>query len=327
MGEIRIGVSACLLGEQVRHDGGHRRNAFLLEELAQHVRFVPVCPEVGIGLGVPRDTIRLVRREGEIRLIGAGGADHTESMRRWAGATVADLQRLELSGFVVKKGSPSCGLERVKVWDDAAQGPSRDGRGVFAGVLAQTLPGLAIEEDGRLNDPGLREHFVDRVFGHARVRDFFSRSWTPEGLVRFHAVEKAALLAHDPESASRLGRLVAAQRELAPDELARRYRELHAEAFGRRATPGRQANALMHLAGHLKNSLGPADRQELRDAIEEYRAGLVPVAVPLVLLSRHLRAAGTDWARSQTYMRPYPKRLGLRGLIARTPTAARRRPR
>ena len=148
MGEIRIGVSACLLGEQVRHDGGHRRNAFLLEELAQHVRFVPVCPEVGIGLGVPRDTIRLVRREGEIRLIGAGGADHTESMRRWAGATVADLQRLELSGFVVKKGSPSCGLERVKVWDDAAQGPSRDGRGVFAGVLAQTLPGLAIEEDG-----------------------------------------------------------------------------------------------------------------------------------------------------------------------------------
>jgi len=305
------------MGEQVRYDGGHKRNAFLLEELGRYVRFVPVCPEVGIGLGVPRQTLRLVRRVGEPRLIAAGGADHTEPMLRWAFATAARLRELDLSGFVLKKGSPSCGLERVKVWDEASERPSPTGRGVFAAALVRALPEIAIEEEGRLNDPGLREHFVDRVFGHARVRDFFSRPWTAAELVRFHAAEKMAVLAHHPEGARRLGRLVAAQRELPGDEMARRYRAAHAEAFARRAAPGRQANALMHLAGHLKTSLGSADRRELREAIEEYRAGLVPVAVPLALLSRHLREEGADWARSQAYLRPYPKELGLRGKIGR----------
>ncbi len=315
MGEILIGVSACLLGEQVRYDGGHKRNVFLLEELARHVRFVPVCPEVGIGLGVPREPIRLVRREGEERLVGESGADHTHAMRAWAAATATDLRERDLSGFVLKKGSPSCGLERVKVWHERSERPSPEGRGMFARVLADELPGLALEEEGRLNDAGLREHFVDRVFGHARVRDFFAADWSADDLVRFHAAEKVAVLAHDPEIARELGRLVAAQRELAPEALAVRYRELHAVAFARRATPGRQANALMHLAGHLKDTLGSDDRRELRDAIEDYRAGLVPVAVPLALLSRHLRATEADWARSQSYLEPYPKELGLRGRI------------
>lgn len=279
MSEIRIGVSACLLGEQVRYDGGHKRNPFLLAELARHVSFVPLCPEVGIGLGVPRD--------------------------------------LDLSGFVLKKGSPSCGLERVKVWDGASGAPSPEGRGIFTQALAEALPGLPLEEEGRLNDPALREHFVDRVFGHARVRDFFSTSWSAGDLVGFHSAEKVAVMAHAPELARELGRVVADQGERKPGELAHRYRELHARAFARRATPGRQANAMMHLAGHLKASLGSADRRELRDAIEDYREGLVPVAVPLALLGRHLRAARAEWARSQSYMAPYPKQLGLRGVIAK----------
>jgi uncharacterized protein YbbK (DUF523 family)/uncharacterized protein YbgA (DUF1722 family) len=323
MSEILIGVSACLLGEQVRHDGGHKRNAFLLAELAPHVRFVPVCPEVGIGLGVPRESIRLVRREDRVRLVGSAGVDHTDAMRRWADAITGELRERDLSGFVLKKGSPSCGLARVRVWDEDLQRPSRPGRGVFAQALVEAMPALAIEEEGRLNDPGLREHLVDRVFGHARVRDFFAGRWTAESLVRFHSAEKAAVLAHDVEAARRLGRLVAGNRRLQPEQLARSYRELHGAAFGKPATPGRQANALMHLAGHLKGGLGSRDRQELREAIEDYRVGLVPVAVPLALLSRHLRAAGTEWARSQTYLRPYPKELGLRGLISK-PRGGRR---
>jgi uncharacterized protein YbbK (DUF523 family) len=191
MREILIGVSACLLGEQVRHDGGHRRNGFLLEELAPHVRFVPVCPEVGIGLGVPRESIRLARRGDRIRLLGSAGADHTDAMLRWAEAVMGELRERDLSGFVLKKGSPSCGLERVRVWDKDMQRPSRQGRGVFAQALVDAMPRLAIEEEGRLNDPGLREHFVDRVFGHARVRDFFSGRWTAASLIRFHSAEKA----------------------------------------------------------------------------------------------------------------------------------------
>ena len=317
MSEILIGVSACLLGEQVRYDGGHKRNAFLLEELAPHVRFVPVCPEVGIGLGVPRETIRLVRRSDRVRLTGSGGVDHTDAMRRWAATAVGELRERDLSGFVLKKGSPSCGFERVRVWDEGLARPSRRGRGLFAQALVDAMPSLAIEEEGRLSDPGLREHFVDRVFGHARVRDFFAGRWTAESLIRFHSAEKAAVLAHDAEAARRLGRLVAGRSRLDREQLARSYRALHGAAYARPATPGRQANALMHLAGHLKGGLGGSDRRELREATEDYRVGLVPVAVPLALLSRHLRAAGTDWARSQTYLRPYPKELGLRGAISK----------
>jgi uncharacterized protein YbbK (DUF523 family)/uncharacterized protein YbgA (DUF1722 family) len=317
MSEILIGVSACLLGEHVRYDGGHKRNAFLLEELAPHVRFVPVCPEVGIGLGAPREAIRLVRRGDRVRLLGSAGADHTAAMRRWAGTVIGELRERDLSGFVLKKGSPSCGLERVRVWDEGLQRPSRPVRGVFAQALVEAMPGLAIEEEGRLNDPGLREHFVDRVFGHARVRDFFAGRWTAESIIRFHSAEKAAVMAHDVEAARRLGRLVAGHGRLHREQLARSYRELHGAAFGKPATPGRQANVLTHLAGHLKCGLGSCDRQELCEAIEDYRLGLVPVAVPLALLSRHLRAAGTEWARSQTYLRPYPKELGLRGLISK----------
>jgi uncharacterized protein YbgA (DUF1722 family)/uncharacterized protein YbbK (DUF523 family) len=317
MSEILIGVSACLLGEQVRYDGGHKRNAFLLEQLAPHVRFVPVCPEVGIGLGVPRDSVRLVRRGDRVRLVGPAGVDHTAAMRRWAATVTRALHDRGLSGFVLKKGSPSCGLERVRVWDEGSERPSPSGRGLFAQALVDAVPELAIEEEGRLNDPGLREHFIDRIFAHARVRDFFAARWTTESLIRFHATEKAALMAHDAEAARRLGRLVAGQRRREPERLARSYRVLHAAAYARPATPGRQANALMHLAGHLKNELGSCDRQELREAIDDYRIGLLPIAVPLALLSRHLRAVGTDWARSQTYLRPYPKQLGLRGVISK----------
>jgi uncharacterized protein YbgA (DUF1722 family) len=149
------------------------------------------------------------------------------------------------------------------------------------------------------------------------VRDFFAGRWTAGSLIRFHSAEKAAVLAHDAETARRLGRLVAGHRRLEPEQLARSYRALHGAAFEKPATPGRQANALMHLAGHLKGGLGSCDRQELREAIDDYRVGLVPVAVPLALLSRHLRAVGADWARSQTYLRPYPKQLGLRGVISK----------
>jgi uncharacterized protein YbgA (DUF1722 family) len=243
-------------------------------------------------------------------------------MRRWAGKVMGELCEQDLSGFVLKKGSPSCGLERVRVWDEGAQRPTRSERGVFAQALVDAMPELAIEEEGRLHDPGLREHFVDRVFGHARVRDFFAGRWTAETLARFHSAEKAAVMAHDVEAARRLGRLVG-HTGLEPEQLARSYRALHGAAYARPATPGRQANALTHLAGHLKCGLGSCDRQELREAIEDYRLGLVPVAVPLALLSRHLRAAGTEWARSQTYLRPYPKELGLRGLISK-PRGGRR---
>jgi uncharacterized protein YbbK (DUF523 family)/uncharacterized protein YbgA (DUF1722 family) len=294
--DILIGVSACLLGEQVRYDAGHKRNAFLLEELAPHVRLVPVCPEVGIGLGAPREAIRLVRRGDRVRLLGSAGADHTAAMRRWAATVIGELRERDLSGFVLKKGSPSCGLERVRVWDEGLQRPSRPARGVFAQALVEAMPGLAIEEEGRLNDPGLREHFVDRVFGHARVRDLFAGRWTAESLIRFHSAEKAAVMAHDVEAARRLGCLVAGHGRLHREQLARSYRELHGAAFGKPATPGRQANALTHLAGHLKGDLGSCDRQELREGDRGLpggsRAGGGPARAPVSAPPRRRHGVG-----------------------------------
>ena len=275
MSDILIGVSACLLGEQVRHDGGHKRNAFLLEELAPHVRFVPVCPEVGIGLGAPRESIRLVRRDDRIRLPG----------RR---ASITPMP---------------CGAGPARSWASCASGTSRAScsrRARRAAASNASACGTKAPSDhrGRGGAYSPRRSSTPCPGWRSRRR--------AASLIRFHSAEKAAVLAHDVETAGRLGHLVAGQGRLGPQQLARSYRELHAAAFARPATPGRQANALMHLAGHLRGDLGSCDRQELREAIEDYRVGLVPVAVPLALLSRHLRAVGTEWARSQTYLRPYP---------------------
>jgi uncharacterized protein YbbK (DUF523 family)/uncharacterized protein YbgA (DUF1722 family) len=313
--EVRIGISACLLGEQVRYDGGHKRDAFLTEELARHVRYVPLCPEVEIGLGVPRPTIRLTRSGGRLRLLEPdSGVDHTERMRDWSRAAAERIAAAQLDGYVLKKSSPSCGLERVKIYDESGV-PSASGRGLFAAALLERLPLLPVEEEGRLRDARLRERFVERAFGHARVREFLASDWTAGDLVAFHAEEKMLVRAHDPALAQELGRLVADAGRLERGRVAARYGELHARALMRAATPGRHQDVIEHLAGHLKDEVSRADRAELQEAIEDYRAGVVPLAVPLALLRRHLRAAGADWAGEQVYLNPAPKDLGLRSRL------------
>jgi len=263
--DVRIGVSSCLLGQNVRYDGGHKQDGFLTGLLAQFVRFIPVCPEVELGLGTPREAIRLVRDGALVRLVGGvTGADHTEPMRRLAEKRVAELARLDLDGYVLKKDSPSCGMERVKVYRGAVA--TRDGRGAFAAVLLDRMPLLPVEEEGRLDDLPLRENFVERVFAHRRLRELFSgrrraggggRSparrgrWTVGDLVRFHAQEKLLLLAHQPEAYRELGRLVAAAKRGPREELARGYCELYMKALARPATRGRHVSVLQHMAGYF----------------------------------------------------------------------------
>jgi len=206
---IRIGVSSCLLGERVRFDGGHKRSDFLVETLGHFVEFVPVCPEMEIGLGVPRETLRLVRDGIDpraIRLVAnKRGLDHTDKMIAFAERRPAALAREELSGYVLKKDSPSCGMERVRVYGPSGM-PTRDGTGLFTAALLQRYPSLPVEEEGRLSDPHLRENFVERVFAYRRLRSFFSGRWTLGGLVRFHTVHKLVLMAHSPKAYSELGR-------------------------------------------------------------------------------------------------------------------------
>ncbi len=313
-GPIRIGVSSCLLGTNVRFDGGHKKDEFITGGLARFVEFVPVCPEVEVGMPVPRPAIRLERRGGSVHLVDPRhGVDHTEPMRRWAERRVAEIEGQDLCGFVLKKDSPSCGMLRVRVYAGGAA--TRDGRGLFAEALLARLPLLPVEEEGRLHDAPLRENFVERVFAYRRWKDLLAGRWTVGDLVRFHSAEKMLLLAHDPEGYRALGRLVARAKGVPRAELAERYGEAFMRSLARPATRGRQVNVLQHMAGYFKDLATPDERQELAESIAEYRAGLVPLVVPITLLRHHVRKHRVPWLEGQTHLEPHPRELMLRNHV------------
>lgn len=306
---VRIGVSACLLGERVRWNGGHEEAPLLTKTLAPFVQWVPVCPEVEAGLGVPRPTVRLHQGDG-LRLVESedGSRDHTGAMQRASAAWLAAAP--ELDGFVLKKGSPSCGPDRVRVYRDGLP-PRTDGQGLFAAALQGARPLLPWIDDGRLNDPGLREAFFDQVFAHARLRALGDRP-TAKQLMEFHGLVKYTLLSHDPEQARLLGRWLAS----APKDAARRraeYGERFLAALAKPPTRRKHANVLQHIQGFLRGRLDAGDTAELTAVIEQYRTGLVPLVVPVTLLRHHLRRTDApDWVRQQTYLEPFPQELMLR---------------
>lgn len=314
--EIRIGISSCLLGNAVRYDGGHKEDALVTGALSHFMTFVPVCPEVEVGMSVPRPPIRLVRLGREVRLVDPKhGVDHTDAMKAWSETRLRELERLDLSGYILKKSSPSCGMERVKV--HSSRGPGApDGVGLFAGALMRRMPLLPIEEEGRLNDPALRESFVERVFAYRRLRALFGKPrWSPGDLVRFHTSEKLLLLAHDPRGYQALGRLVARARGRPRADLESGYGEGFLRALRVPATKGKSCNVLLHMAGYFKDRLAADEKKELQETIADYRAGLVPLVVPLTLLRHHVRKHGALYLEGQTYLEPHPKELMLRNHV------------
>ncbi len=314
LGEIRIGVSSCLLGRNVRYDGGHKRDAFVTGALARFVAFVPVCPEVEVGMGTPRESVRLVRLGGEVRMVGRrSGTDHTDAMGRWSETRVRELEAEDLCGYVLKKDSPSCGMQRVKVYAGGAA--TLAGRGRFAEALMQRMPLLPVEEEGRLNDPRLRENFIERVFAYRRLKDLFAARWTTGDLVRFHSAEKLLLLAHDPAAYRALGRLVAGAKGRPHAEVAGAYGEGFMRGLGKLATPGKHANVLQHMAGYLKDLLPPEEKRELHEAIADYRRGLLPLVVPITLVGHDVRRHRVEYLLGQTYLQPHPKELMLRNHV------------
>ena len=315
IGRIRIGVSACLLGQEVRFDGGHKRDDFLTNVLGPFVEWVPVCPEVDIGLGVPRDTLRLIGDESAPRLIvQRTSEDLTERMQRYAAGKIRELEALNLDGYVLKRASPSCGLLRVRVYNPNGT-PQGGGRGIFAEELARLLPLLPLEEEGRLTDASLRENFIERVFAAARWRMFVAGRPRARDLVAFHAAEKFAILAHSPARYGELGRLVAtAGRTLTRDKLDE-YGRLLTQARVSRATRARHTNVLQHLAGFFKRQLGADERTELAEVIEDYRAGLLPLVVPITLIRHHVRRLSLAYLADQIYLNPHPKELMLRNHV------------
>src|SRR3954463_11912079 len=312
---IRVGISACLLGDEVRYDGGHKRDAFLTTVLGPLVEWVKVCPEVECGMGTPREAMRLVDEDGRIRMLTVRTAvDHTARMTAYARRRVAELTDENLSGYVLKKDSPSCGMTRVKLYQGAGA-PTRTGVGLFARALLERHPDLPVEEEGRLNDSRIRENFVERVFAYRRLRDLFDSRWTVGDLVRFHTAHKLVLMAHSVPAYTRLGRLVAAAKQRPRGELRGEYSAQFMQALAAIATPQRHTNVLQHIAGYFKDTLDAPSRDELRTSIEDYRRGLLPLIVPVTLLRHHVRHQNVAYLAGQLYLDPHPKELMLRNHV------------
>ncbi len=298
----RVGVSSCLLGEEVRFNGGHKRFRFLTDELDPWVDWVPYCPEVEIGLGTPREPIRLTV---EGRLVNRSGSeDHTAAM------TALPLPA-GLDGYVFKAKSPSCGIWGIPRYRPDGEAAGGHGRGLYAERVLASFPLLATEDEGRLNDIGLREAFVERVFAAARLRSLLSGAWEPRDLVAFHARHKLQLLAHDPMRYRSAGRVVAG----AASGTAAEYGELFLAAMAGRATPGRNANALLHAYSRIGRMLPSPLGADLVARIDAYRRGEVPLSVPVALLAHYAAGGDLPWLASQTYLAPYPAELRLRHAV------------
>jgi uncharacterized protein YbgA (DUF1722 family)/uncharacterized protein YbbK (DUF523 family) len=312
---IRIGISSCLLGETVRFDGGHKHDRYLTETLGRYFEWVPVCPEVEIGLGTPREPIRLVQIGDATRLCTTETQlDLTQRMQRYAERRVADLIQQGLSGYIFKKNSPSCGMERVKV--HSGHGPSRrSGTGLFAASFMQRLPNLPFEEEGRLCDPRLRENWVERVFAYHALQRLWKSRWRTGDLVAFHTRYKFVLLAHDETRYRQMGRLVAAAKSLPRAELREQYETWFMTALKRVATVRRNVNVLQHMLGFFSAQLDDGSRAELITHIEDYARGLVPLIVPLTLVRHYVRLLEVEYLEDQVYLNPHPKELALRNHV------------
>jgi uncharacterized protein YbgA (DUF1722 family)/uncharacterized protein YbbK (DUF523 family) len=310
--KIRIGISSCLLGEMVRYDGGHQLDRYLRDTLGSYFDYVPVCPEVEMGLPTPRETLRLAEGDDGQRLIfSRSGEDITERMQAWAGKRVAELEQENLCGFIFKAKSPSSGMERVKLYDRNGV-PAKKGVGFFARTFMEHFPLLPVEEDGRMHDPHLRENFIECVFVFKRWRDLLAGGMTAAGLVAFHTRHKLLLLSHSPELYRQMGTLVAQAGKLPPAELAAQYQPLLMKTMRLHASVRKQVNVLHHLLGYFKRQLSADEKQEVLELIEHYRRGAVPLVVPVTLLNHFVRKYREPYLAAQHYLQPHPVELQLR---------------
>ncbi len=310
---IKIGVSACLLGQTVRYDGGHKHDRYITDTLGRYFTFVPVCPEVGCGLPTPRESMRLEGDPASPRLVtGKSHIDHTERMLAFCAGKVEELAEEDLCGFIFKKDSPSSGLFRVKVYPTAGGVASKNGSGLFAAAVARHFPLLPMEEEGRLNDPALRENFIERVFSFRRWKDFLDAQPTLGGLVNFHARHKLLMMAHSPRH---YREMVAQGKSLPLLELLRRYEELLLTGLTCLATAKKNTNVLQHIMGYFKRELSPWEKAELLDVIARYHDQQLPLVAPLTLLRHYIGKYQQLYLGEQVYLSPHPAELMLRNHV------------
>ncbi|NWB25996.1 YbgA family protein [Pseudomonas gingeri] len=311
----KIAISACLMGAEVRYNGGHKESRLCSRSLNEYFDFLPVCPEVAIGLGTPREPIRLVGDPQRPKAVGTVHPDNdvTEALADYGTRMAAELT--DICGYIFMQKSPSCGLERVKVYQDRGRPAEHAGRGIFAQVFCARHPDLPVEEEGRLNDPVLRENFLTRVFAYAAWQELCASGLSRRGLTDFHSRYKYLLMAHNPLQYKVLGHLLGSMGKSDPNEIGPRYFSELMAALKKCATRRTHTNVLQHLSGYLKQSLSAADKQEMQQLIGQYRLGIIPLVVPLTLLKHHFRQYPDPYVALQVYLQPHPENLSLRNAI------------
>ncbi len=312
--KIKLGISSCLLGQNVRYDGSHQLDHYLHDTLGQFVDWVPVCPEVECGLPVPREAMRLVGDSGSPRLVTQRtGIDHTERMLGWAEKRLVALEKERLCGFIFKIKSPSSGMRDVKVYKGTGVGMG--GVGIWAREFMRHFPLVPVEDDGRFHDPGLRENFIERIFIFHRWQEYAYNDGSMRGLVEFHTRHKLLLMAHSPKTLSELGALVARGKKMSPPALRDAYMRAMMEGLKLKATVQKNTNVLQHIAGYFKKLLSPEEKAELVEVVAHYHGGLVPLIVPITLLQHYVRKYQEPYLMKQYYLNPHPLELLLRNHV------------
>jgi uncharacterized protein YbgA (DUF1722 family)/uncharacterized protein YbbK (DUF523 family) len=311
---IKVGVSACLLGRKVRFDGGHKRSRFIADALANHFEFVAFCPEVAIGMGTPRQPVRLVGNDRNPQAVGVKTPelDVSQPLRNYGKKVAGDIT--DLCGFIVKKDSPSCGMERVKVYNDKGI-PERSGTGLFTREIIEAHPLLPVEEEGRLNDADLRDNFITRVYVYARWKALLACGLSKSGLLEFHTEHKYLLMSHSTVVYKQLGQLLSDLTRASLADIADSYIASLMQALSEPATRKRHTNVLQHLLGYLKRDLDSAHRSDLNETIEAYRRGEFPLVVPVRMLQHHFRVYPHPYINQQVYLDPHPQVLQLRNSL------------
>ena len=311
----KLAISACLLGANVRFNGGHKESRLCSQSLAEHFEFVPVCPEVGIGLGTPRQPIRLVGDAQSPRAVGTvqHELDVTDALRDYAERLAGELDHI--CGHILMQKSPSCGMERVKLYQDNGYPAEGGAAGIYAARFMALRPDLPVEEDGRLNDPVLRENFITRVYAYAEWQRLCRAGLSRRGVLQFHARYKYQLLANNPQAYKELGRQLASIAQHDLEQFAADYFSRLMQALRRTASRGSHSNVLQHLFGYLKHALSAEEKRDTVQLIEQYREGIVPLVVPLTLLKYHFRRHPHPYVAQQAYLQPHPERLSLRNAL------------
>ncbi len=313
--KIKLGISTCLLGEKVRYDGGHKLDRYLANVVGPFVEWVPICPEVECGLPTPRESMRLVQTDNGVRLLtGKTKVDHTERMQSWTEKRLDILEKEHICGYIFKSKSPSSGMRDIKIYSQAGM-PLGKGEGMFAGRLMQRFPYLPVEDEGRLNDAGLRENFIERVFVYYRWQKYLVEGASRKGLVDFHTDHKYLIMAHSETHMRAMGKLVAAPHSKNKENLLNEYFVNLMEGLKLKATVKKNVNVLQHILGYFKKQLSSDEKQEMLEVIEQYHNQLIPLIVPVTLLKHYVNKYQEPYLQRQHYLNPHPAELMLRNHV------------